>query len=96
MKNKKLNLVLDFLKTHKKELKEKFKVKKIGVFGSILKKDLPDDIDFYVEFEEKNFDNIAGLWNYLEKKFKKVDIFYPHKFTNKKVLSKIQKEVIYG
>ena len=88
--------VLRFLSTNKKELKEKFKIKKIGIFGSILKKDNPEDIDFYVEFEEKSFDNIAALWSYLEEKFKKIDIYYPHKFSNKFILEKIKKEVIYG
>jgi len=89
-------VILNFLTTHKKEMEEKFKIKKIGIFGSVLKDDNPDDIDFYVEFKEKNFDNISGLWVYLEKNFKKVDIFYPHKFSNKEILSKIEKEVIYG
>ena len=88
--------VLEFLKTHKSEIEKKFKVKKIGVFGSILNKENPNDIDFYVEFKEKNFDNLAGLWAYLEKEFKKVDIYYPHKFSNKTILEKIKKEVIYG
>jgi len=96
MENKKLNKVLDFLKKHKKEIKEKFKVRKIGVFGSIINNQNPEDIDFYVEFEEKNFDNIAGLWSYLEKRFKKVDIYYPHKFSNKKILTNIKNKVIYG
>jgi len=92
----KKELVLDFIEKHKNEIQKKFKVKKIGIFGSVLYKQTPNDIDFYVEFEEKNFDNIAGLWNYLEEKFKKIDIYYPHKFSNKKVLEKIKKETIYG
>ncbi|QCT94416.1 hypothetical protein FE773_04260 [Caminibacter mediatlanticus TB-2] len=90
-------IILEFLSFHKEELKQKFKIEKIGVFGSILKKDTPNDIDFYVEFKEKNFDNVVGLLEYLENNLHyKIDIFYPHKLTNKKVLEHIKKEVIYG
>ncbi|NPA11327.1 MAG: hypothetical protein GXO62_03705 [Epsilonproteobacteria bacterium] len=90
--------ILKFLKTHKIEIYQKFKVKNIGLFGSIKNLDRKNsDIDIYVEFEEKNFDNLAGLYEYLEKNLqKKVDIYYPHKFSNKKVLENIKKEVIYG
>ncbi len=89
--------VLNLLKEEKPFLMQNFKVKKIGIFGSFLKDETKaDDLDIYVEFEKKSFDNIAGLWNYLEKKFGKVDIYYPHKFSKKEILKKIQKDIIYG
>ncbi|WP_456479799.1 nucleotidyltransferase family protein [Nautilia sp.] len=91
--------ILFFLKSHKNEIYQKFKAKKIGLFGSFAKSEnnKNSDIDIYVEFEEKNFENLAGLYNYLENHLqKKVDIYYPHKFSNQQVLKKIQKEVIYG
>ena len=91
--------ILNFLKKEKTFLKEKFKVKKIGLFGSYAKnvENEKSDIDIYVEFYEKNFDNISGLWVYLETKLnKKVDLYYPHKFSNKFILDEIKKEVIYG
>jgi predicted nucleotidyltransferase len=51
------------LKEHKALLK-KFKVKRIGLFGSYVrgeqKKD--SDIDFLVEFEELNFDDFMDLF----------------------------------
>ncbi len=47
--------------------------------------------------ENKTFDNLAGLWVYLEELFhKKVDIAHKHNNSNAVFLNKIQKEVIYG
>ena len=91
--------ILNLLNKEKTFLKEKFKVKKIGLFGSYAKniENKKSDIDIYVEFYEKNFDNISGLWVYLENKLnKKVDLYYPNKFSNGFILNKIKKEVLYG
>jgi len=43
------------LKEHKKELKEKYKVKKIAIFGSYARSEenKSSDIDILVEFEEQ-------------------------------------------
>ena len=55
------------------------------------------DIDIYVEFKHKTFDNLAGLWNHLEELYhKKIDLFHKHKNNNKVIISNIQKDVIYG
>ncbi len=91
--------ILKTLKEHQNYIQNKFSVDKIGVFGSYIddtqKSD--SDIDFYVEFRNKNFNNLAGLWVYLEKLFnKKVDIIYEHKNSNKVILNKIKEKVIYG
>ncbi|WP_024787074.1 MULTISPECIES: nucleotidyltransferase family protein [unclassified Lebetimonas] len=78
-------------------LRKKYSVKKIGIFGSFANENFrkDSDIDFYVEFEEKNFDNVTGVLLFLEKFFKKkIDIVYPHK--NAKFLENIKKKVIYG
>ncbi|WP_456488599.1 nucleotidyltransferase family protein [Caminibacter pacificus] len=91
--------ILNFLKSHKNEIYQKFKVRNIGLFGSFAKNENSknSDIDIYVEFEEKTFDNLAGLYEYLENNFhQRVDIYYPHKFSDKRVLEKIKKELIYG
>jgi uncharacterized protein with HEPN domain/predicted nucleotidyltransferase len=66
---KTLNEIKKVLLEHRKELKEKYKVKTIGIL-----KDLPKweqetpDIDILVKFEEgyKNFDNYTDLKNHLE------------------------------
>lgn len=91
--------ILDILNSKKQEIEEQFEVSKIGLFGSYAKEMQTEDsdIDFYVEFKKKSFDNLSGLWVYLEELYhKKVDIFHKHKNNNQVILSNIQKEVIYG
>jgi len=91
--------ILIKLKSNHNYIKQNFGVDKIGLFGSYAKNKNTDnsDIDIYVEFKNKTFDNIAGLWNYLENLYnKKIDLIHKHKRANKVILSNIQKEVIYG
>lgn len=67
---KKLEEIKKVLMEHKKEIKEKYKVKKIAFFGSYVrnKQKKRSDIDILVEFEEghKTFDNYMELKFYLE------------------------------
>jgi predicted nucleotidyltransferase len=91
--------ILNELFKHKSYLQEHFEVEKIGLFGSYAKDKQTEqsDIDIYVEFRHKTFDNLAGLWNYLEELYhKKIDLFHKHKNNNQVIISNIQKEVIYG
>jgi predicted nucleotidyltransferase len=91
--------ILNELSKNKSYIQQKFEVDKIGLFGSYAKdKQTEDsDIDIYVEFRHKTFDNLAGLWNYLEELYhKKIDLFHKHKNNNKVIISNIQKDVIYG
>jgi len=93
------NEILNKLADNKPYIEEKFEVEKIGLFGSYAKdmQTKESDIDIYVEFKHKTFDNLAGLWNYLEELYhKKIDLFHKHKNNNKVILSNIQKDVIYG
>jgi len=56
---------------------KKFRVKKIGLFGSYLKnkQTKKSDIDFLVEFEKVTADNFFELLFFLEKIFrKKIDL----------------------
>ena len=71
--------ILRILKKHKKELKERFGVKRIGLFGSYVRGNQKEssDIDILVEFEKgkKNFDNFMDLLFFLERILgKKVDL----------------------
>ncbi len=87
------------LTENKNYITEYFGVDKIGLFGSYANglENSDSDIDFYVEFKEKTFDNLAGLWVYLEEQFgRKVDIIYPHKNSNRVILENIKKSAIYG
>jgi len=91
--------ILDFLKTHQKDLKERFTLVKVGLFGSYARGSATEesDIDLYVEFEKKKFRNIAGAWNYFEDAFgKKVDLIYSHKHMRPSLKKYIEDEVIYG
>ena len=91
--------ILNELSNNKRYIEQNFEVDKIGLFGSYAKgKQTEDsDIDIYVEFRHKTFDNLAGLWNFLEELYqKKIDIFHKHKNNNKVIISNIQKDVIYG
>jgi len=91
--------ILNELSKNKSYIEQNFEVDKIGLFGSYAKgKETEDsDIDIYVEFRHKTFDNLAGLWNYLEELYhKKIDLFHKHKNNNQVIISNIQKDVIYG
>ena len=93
------NEILTELSKNKSYIEKNFEVDKIGLFGSYAKgKQTEDsDIDIYVEFKHKTFDNLAGLWNYLEELYhKKIDLYHKHKNNNQVLISNIQKDVIYG
>lgn len=93
------NDILNELSKNKKYIQQHFEVDKIGLFGSYAKDNqtVDSDIDIYVEFRHKTFDNLAGLWNFLEELYhKKIDLFHKHKNNNKVIISNIQKDVIYG
>lgn len=71
--------VLAIVKKNKTFLKERFGVKKIGVFGSVARGEAKEksDVDVLVEFEstKKSFDNFMELSFFLEDLFgKKVDL----------------------
>lgn len=71
--------VLAIVKKNKTFLKERFGVKKIGVFGSAARGEAKEksDVDVLVEFEstKKSFDNFMELSFFLEELFgKKVDL----------------------
>jgi hypothetical protein len=91
--------ILETLKRQKPYMQEHFGVEKIGLFGSYAKEQQNEasDLDFYVEFRDKSFDNIAGLWVYLEELYqRKIDLFYRHPHNNPIIFGNIHKEVVYG
>ena len=91
--------ILKILKEEKAFIEEEYAVDKIGLFGSYAKnlQTNSSDIDFYVEFKNKTFDNLAGLWVYLEALYhKKIDIVHKHKNNNQTLMKHIKSEIIYG
>jgi predicted nucleotidyltransferase len=60
--------LIETLRKHEKEMKERFAVKRIGAFGSFIRGEQKEtsDIDLVVEFENPTFDNFMDLAFYLE------------------------------
>jgi uncharacterized protein len=78
MRSKKLTdkIIFDELRKNR-EIFKKYRVKKIGLFGSYARgeQDKNSDIDFLIEFEKPNFDNFMDLSFYLENLFgRKVEL----------------------
>jgi hypothetical protein len=76
MRNYTSTEILDILQKHR-DLLIKYRVKRIGLFGSFSRDESSDqsDIDLIVDFEEKSFDNFMDLSFALEQIFnRKVDL----------------------
>jgi len=90
--------ILNILKNMKKDIKSKYKVKSIGLFGSYVKDIQKDssDIDFLVEFEKgADLFDYMGLIFFLEEKFKrKVDVISKPAL-KKDLRENILQEVVY-
>ena len=90
--------ILDKLKDIETNLKNKYKVKSIGLFGSYVSNKQSDtsDIDFLVEFEDNaDLFHFIGLSRYLEEIFKtKVDAISKPSL-KEELKQSILKEVIY-
>ena len=101
MKDKKiLTRIKDTLKKHKAEIKKRYKIKKIGIFGSYLRGEAGEtsDLDILVDFEEDSKVGLlefVGIENYLSDLLGiKVDLV--EKSALKPIIGKqILKEVIY-
>ena len=61
-------VILDCLREHRKELEDRFTVRRIGIFGSHVRGDTgsKSDIDVLVEFDKPTFDHYMDLKFYLE------------------------------
>ncbi|UCG70790.1 MAG: nucleotidyltransferase family protein [Thermoplasmata archaeon] len=89
--------VLDILKKHETEIKEKFGVSKIGLFGSSAREEQNEssDIDILVEFEEPSFDHFMELSFFLEELLgKSVDLVTTNGISPY-IAPAIKKEVIW-
>ena len=93
--NKKI--ILNCLKNHLQEFKEKYNVEKIGLFGSYARDEATEesDIDIFVKMPPKMFDRIA-IKNLLQEELgKEVDIIREHKNIDSLLMEMIQKDIIY-
>lgn len=90
--------ILKVLKEIKPLLSDKYKVSKIGLFGSYSRDeaDADSDIDILVEIEPK-FSYLIEVENLLENRLHhKVDIVRLHKNLRERFKNKILQEVIYA
>ncbi len=80
------------------EIREKYKVRRIGLFGSVVKhtEDKDSDIDLLTEFEESaDLLDLIGLSDFLEEKLKrKVDIV-PREALREELRESIEKEIAF-
>jgi predicted nucleotidyltransferase len=62
--------ILDFLKQHRQDIEARFSVKRIGLFGSVLRGSAGDssDVDILVELTHPTFDHYMDLKFFLEDK----------------------------
>jgi predicted nucleotidyltransferase len=94
---KTLDEVKEILTQHKEELKEKYKVKEIGIFGSYVRGEQKktSDVDILVEFVEPvSLLQIVSLENYLSDVLEiKVDVV-PKKNIRKELKEFILKEAV--
>ena len=75
--------ILDFLKSHKNELQERYGLTEIGLFGSFAKDmvDEDSDIDIVIKSEKKDFFIREDLREYLENHLRQsLDIGYLDSF----------------
>jgi len=94
---KRLEKIKQIISQHKQELEQKFKVKRIAIFGSYVRKEQKEesDVDILVEFTKPvSLLHIVSLENYLSDVLEiKVDIV-PEKNIRKELKETILKEAI--
>ena len=89
--------VLAELKKRESEIKERFGVKKIGLFGSRVRGEQKktSDIDILVEFEEPSFDHFMDLSFFLEDLFGKTVDLITTNGISPYIAPSIRKEVVW-
>lgn len=90
--------ILKYLKEYKSLKKDKYHIKRLGIFGSYARNEAREnsDIDIVVDFEEPYLFNQIGIMQELREKFNiKVDVIALWKHMNPKLLTRIQKDAIY-
>jgi predicted nucleotidyltransferase len=91
---------IQILKINENFIKQKYKVRKIGIFGSSVRGDSGErsDVDVLVEFEEgyKTFDNYMDLLFFLEDLYsRKVDLITTMGL-DPYIRPYVEKEVVWG
>ena len=95
---KTLSEIKEILRKHKKELKERYKVKSIAIFGSYARGEQTEesDIDIMVEFYEPIGLKIVDLKDYLESILNvKVDLITKNSIQNPYIKKSIEEDLVY-
>jgi uncharacterized protein len=90
--------ILDRLYDYKKKNHEKYRVTRIGIFGSVAKgiSDEKSDIDVVVDQREPDLFRLGCIKTDLEEEFgKKVDIVRFRKEMNSFLKNRIEREAVY-
>jgi len=89
--------ILSLIKALQGELKQRYKVKEIGVFGSVVREEQrqASDIDVLVDFEDgADLFDLVGLGLFLEEKLgQKVDVV-PKRALREEIRGAVLKEVV--
>ena len=101
---KRLEELIEILKSHKQELKDRFGVLRVGIFGSVARGEETEksDIDIYVELdlEKITLKNYLGLLDYLENLFgQKIDVITKDSIETIRIAyikDEIRKSVVYA
>jgi predicted nucleotidyltransferase len=86
------------LRRHEREIKKRFGVRRIGLFGSFARGEQKDtsDVDILVEFEEPTFDNFMNLAFFLEDLFsRRVELVTPDSLSPY-IAPYVKKEVVWA
>lgn len=96
-KNLDKNHILNYLKEHYSEFKDKYEVEEIGLFGSYAKgtETKNSDIDIFVKMKPSLFDMVAIKEQIEHDLNAKVDIVREHKNIKPIFLEMIKKDLIY-
>ena len=90
--------VLNILKSRQHEIKQRFRVKRIGLFGSFARGEAgpQSDVDILVELDRLSFRNFMNLAFFLEDLFqRKVDLVTPEGLSPY-IRPYVEKEVVWS
>ena len=90
--------VIDILRSHEEEIKERFAVRRIGLFGSFVRGEetKESDIDILVEFEDPTFRNFMNLAFFLEDLFcRRVELLTLEGISHR-IRPYVEKEVVWA
>lgn len=90
--------ILQLLKIFKEENKNKYHIKKLGIFGSVAKNKMKEesDIDIVVNLTKQDLFELIGIKQDLEERLKyPIDIVSYRKTMNSFLKKRIDKEAVY-